>query len=129
MDSGASMPKAFARESPEMRYSLGKLGRHVAGKEGNKAKGRRIKNAMSKADDVEDLPIPEWARKAWSMAPTRIVSPLDMYAGSALAAEGYRKVTGKRVWPWQRGKVKAGGLEMAQGRAMTYSPLGSGRIQ
>lgn len=87
------------------------------------------KYKVRKADDAEDLPIPEWARNAWSMAPTRIVSPLDMYAGSAMAAEGYRKVSGKRVWPWQRGRVKTGGLEMAQGRAMMYSPLGSGRIQ
>ena len=84
---------------------------------------------VRKADDAEDLPIPEWARNAWSMAPTRIVSPLDMYAGSAMAAEGYRKVSGKRVWPWQRGRVKTGGLEMAQGRAMMDSPLGAGRIQ
>jgi hypothetical protein len=84
---------------------------------------------FGKADDVEDLPIPEWARNAWSMAPVRIVSPLDMYAGSAMAAEGYRKVAGKRVMPWQRRRVRAGGLEVAQGRAMTYSPLGSGRSQ
>ena len=85
--------------------------------------------AIGKADAVVDLPIPEWARNAWSMAPVQIVSPLDMYAGSALAAEGYRKVAGKRVWPWQRRRVNAGGLEMAQGRAMMYSPLGSGRSQ
>jgi hypothetical protein len=85
--------------------------------------------AIGKADDVADLPIPEWARNAWSMAPVRIVDPLDMYAGSAMVAEGYRKVAGKRLMPWQRKKVKAGGLEMAQGRAMMYSPLGSGRSQ
>lgn len=109
----------------------------VGGKIGQKRYDRSLikpqaspsKDSFRKADDVADLPIPEWARNAWSMAPVRIVDPLDMYAGSAMVAEGYRKVAGKRLMPWQRKKVKAGGLEMAQGRAMMYSPLGSGRSQ
>lgn len=84
--------------------------------------------SFGKADEVQQLAIPEWALSA-SSVPTRtpVSNPLNMYAGSKMMGEGYRKVAGKWTPPWRKKKIAQGSLEVAQGRAMVYSPIGSGR--
>jgi hypothetical protein len=82
---------------------------------------------FGKADKVEPLPVPEWARANFSTAPNVLLNPLDVYASAGQMGEGYRKVAGKRVWPWQRKKVREGAYQMAMGRSTLYQPLGSGR--
>lgn len=77
--------------------------------------------------DVEQLPIPEWARANFSTRPNMLLNPLNIHASSAQMAEGYRKVAGKRIWPWQRKRVREGANQMAMGRTTLYQPLGSGR--
>jgi hypothetical protein len=83
---------------------------------------------VGKADEVKELPIPEWARMAASVpASPPVANPLNMYAGSKMMGLGARKVAGKWTPPWRKGKVAEGALEVAQGRAMVYSPVGYGR--
>lgn len=83
--------------------------------------------SFGKADSVKDLPIPEWARMNFSTGSNALLNPLNIHASSAQMAEGYRKVAGKRIWPWQRKRVLEGANQMALGRTTLYQPLGTGR--
>ena len=83
---------------------------------------------IGKADDVKELPIPEWARSAAAVpSSAQVLNPLNMYAGSKMMGFGARKVAGKWTPPWRKKKVAEGALEVAQGRTFVYSPIGSGR--
>jgi len=81
---------------------------------------------VGKADEVVELPIPEWAMESFAPGPVPVLSPLDMKAGSMMMATGFRNAQGKRVWPWQKKRMSRGSYEMAQGRQMVYSPVGKG---
>jgi|GEM_PF-3509509 len=83
--------------------------------------------AFGKSDQVQDLPIPEWAKQNFATRPNAMLSPLNIHASSGQMAEGYRKVAGKRIWPWQRKRVREGANQVALGRTTLYQPLGSGR--
>ena len=83
--------------------------------------------SFGKADPVQDLPIPDWAKQNFSTRPHALLNPLNIHASSGQMAEGYRKVAGKRIWPWQRKRVREGANQVALGRTTLYQPLGSGR--
>ena len=84
--------------------------------------------AIGNGRQVRELDIPRWARDASYTPSSRpVLSPLNMYAGSKMMAFGARKVAGKRTWPWQRKRVRQGGLDVARGRVSVYQPLGIGR--
>lgn len=81
---------------------------------------------VGKADQVKELPIPEWARTTF--APSRpVANPLDMYAGSRMVAFGVNNARGKINWPWRKDRMSRGAYQAAQGRAMVYAPMGHGR--
>ena len=82
--------------------------------------------SFGKADEVEELPIPEWARASFAPGSVPVLSPLDMYAGSRMMAYGLKNAQGKRVWPWQKKRMTRGAYEAARGRSMIYSPVGKG---
>ena len=82
---------------------------------------------VGKADEVEELPIPEWARASFAPSRPVVANPLDMYAGARMMAFGGNNMRGKINWPWRRDRMARGGYEYVQGRAMTYAPLGGGR--
>ena len=75
---------------------------------------------------VEELPIPEWARGNFTLAPPRMISPLDQQAAARLMAVGARAVLGKPIAPWQRSTPRAAAREMAIGQSMIHSPIGYG---
>lgn len=75
---------------------------------------------------AEELPIPDWARDAFSSS-KQVVSPLDMYAGSRMMAFGLNNMKGKVNWPWRKDRMARGGLQFNQSRSMIYSPVGYGR--
>ena len=83
--------------------------------------------SVGKADEVKDLPIPEWARSSFSVNHAVVGNPLDMYAGAQMMAFGGNNMRGKINWPWRRKRMSNGALEYVQGRAMVYSPIGEGR--
>lgn len=82
--------------------------------------------AIGKADEVKELPIPEWARSTFA-ASRPVANPLSMYAGGRMMAFGGNNMKGKINWPWRRRRMSRGAQEFVQGRAMVYSPLGEGR--
>jgi hypothetical protein len=82
---------------------------------------------VGKSNQVKELPIPAWALQNFSTKPNVLLNPLNIHASSAQMADGYRKVAGKRIWPWQRKKVNQGASQIAFGRTTLYQPLGYGR--
>lgn len=87
----------------------------------------RSEEIFGKADEVKELPIPEWARASFASTRPLVANPLDMYAGSRMMAFGGNNMKGKINWPWRRDRMARGGYEYVQGRAMVYAPLGTGR--
>jgi hypothetical protein len=100
----------------------------IAAVEGGRLIGRRV----AKADRVEELPIPGWARDEYTMLPPpsrRVLGPLDMYAGSRMMAFGLNNMKGKVNWPWRKDRMARGGYQFNQSRGMVYNPIGYGRAQ
>jgi len=83
--------------------------------------------SVGKADQVKDLPIPEWARTSFSTSHPAVANPLDMYAGARMMAFGGNNMRGKINWPWRRSRMVRGAQQYVQGRATVYSPIGEGR--
>jgi hypothetical protein len=82
---------------------------------------------VGKAAQMEQLPIPEWAKTNFSVNSRQLLNPLNIHASAGQMAEGARKVAGKRIWPWQRKRVRQGASQVAMGRTTLYQPLGYGR--
>jgi len=92
-----------------------------------KLKAKYLEASVEKASEVEELPIPEWARGNFTLAPPRMISPLDQQAAARLMAVGARAVLGKPILPWQRSMIRAAAREMAIGQSMLHNPIGYGQ--
>lgn len=86
----------------------------------------RSRELLGKADRVEELPVPGWARASFAPGPVPVIDPLNVYAAGRLVAFGGKRARGEVTWPWMRGRMARGGLEQAQGLTMLYSPAGFG---
>lgn len=89
----------------------------------------RSKEILGKADEVVDLPIPEWARVSFAPGPVPVLSPLDQHAAGRMMAFGGKRARGEVIWPWMRGRMARGGVEQVQAVRMIGSDAGRGRRQ
>lgn len=88
---------------------------------------REAREMIGKADKVEELPIPEWARLSFAPGSVPVITdPLNQYAAAKMVAYGSKRSQQKVIWPWLQRRMRRGALEEAQGRQMLYSPAGVG---
>lgn len=92
----------------------------------HRAGSREALRTFGKAAQVEELPVPGWARASFAPGPVPVIDPLNVYAAGRLVAFGGKRARGEVTWPWMRGRMARGGLEQAQGLTMLYSPAGFG---
>ena len=91
------------------------------------AAAKGVSGEVAKSSQAQELPIPEWARRSFAPGPVPVINPVDQWAAGRLLAFGGKRSRGEVIWPWMRGRMSRGGLEVVQGLQMLGSDAGYGR--